>query len=103
MVKQENLTVFCQTKNMGYSLPSGGLVSAVLYAREDCGAWCQCSAHIKIAVSVVFFFWALIKCGSSSSLSLAVQMASSASCFVLLKPTDGMFLGSHSSRMFRLG
>ena len=60
MVKQENLTVFCLTKNVGCSLPSSGLVSTVLYAREDHRAWCQHSAHVEIAVSVVFFFWALI-------------------------------------------
>jgi hypothetical protein len=33
----------------------------------------------------------------------AVRMASSASCFALLKPTGGMDLGSQSSRIFRFG
>jgi hypothetical protein len=34
-VKREDLTASCPTRNVGCSLPSGSLVSAVLYAREE--------------------------------------------------------------------
>jgi hypothetical protein len=37
-VKRENLTASCLARNVGCSLPSGGLVSAILYAREERGA-----------------------------------------------------------------
>ena len=37
-VRRENLADSCLAKNVGCALPSGGLVSAVLYAREERGA-----------------------------------------------------------------
>ena len=51
----------------------------------------------------VLLFWSLIVWGSSSRFSTATQMASSVSCFTLLKPTKGMDLGSQSSWMFAWG
>ena len=36
-VRQENLADFCLARNVGCALPLGGLVSAVLYVREECG------------------------------------------------------------------
>ena len=53
--------------------------------------------------SSVFAFWFLIECGSSALLMTAVQMASKASCFALLKPMKVMDLGSQSSLIFMLG
>ena len=78
-------------------------MSTVQYAREVHGIWCQCSAHEVIVSSSVFFFWFFIEYGSSISSSTAVRMASNASCFALLNPTKGIFLGNQSSLMLRLG
>lgn len=102
-VRWENLTVPCLTRNMGCTLPSGDLVSAVLYAREKCDVWCHHSAHVAITFSLVFFFCDLIVCGFSMFLRSAVWMASKISCLAFLKPTESMVLGSQSSEMFRLG
>ena len=93
----------CLARNVGCVLPSGGLVSADLYAREVRGIWCQRSAQAAIAACLAFFFWFLTVCGSARSLRSAVRMASNASCLALLKPTEGLFLGSQSSRMFTCG
>ena len=41
--------------------------------------------------------------GSSSGFGSAVRMASRASCFALLNLMKGIFLGSHSSVMFKFG
>ena len=67
------------------------------------GFWCHLSAHVAMTSSSVFPFWFLIECGSSASLRTAVQMASRASCFALLKPMNAMDLGSQSSLIFTLG
>ena len=100
-VKHENLIVSCLTRNVGCTHPSGDLVKAVLYARKECDIWCQCLAHVVVAFSLVFFFCALIVWGSSTSLRSVVSIISRASCFTLLKLIKRMFLGSHSSEMFR--
>jgi hypothetical protein len=102
-VKRENLTASCLTRNVGCGLLSGGLASAVLYVRDQHGVWCHRSAHVAIAISLVFFCWSLIVCGSSTSLRSAVRMASSDSCFAVLKPTEGRVLGSQSSQIFAFG
>jgi hypothetical protein len=68
-----------------------------------CGNWCQCSVHAAIAASLDSFFWLLMVCSSIRLVRSAIWAASSASCFALLKPTKGIFLGSHSRAMLALG
>ena len=55
-VVRENLAELNLTGNVGCSLPSGGLVSAVLYASKVRRASCQCSVHLAIALSCVLLF-----------------------------------------------
>ncbi len=71
--KRENLTASCLTRNVGTRSPVRRLVSAVICAREG-GVWCHRSAHVAIAIYLVFFSWSLIVCGSSTSLRSAVRM-----------------------------
>ena len=88
---------------MGCGPPLGGLVSAVLYAREEHGVRCRRSAHVAIAISLVFFFWSLIVCGSSTSLRSAVRMTSNASCFALLNRPRGWSWGARAAGYSCLG
>jgi hypothetical protein len=82
---------------------SGGMVSAVRYILEVWGVFCHFSAHTAIAASLVAFFWLLMVCGSVISMVFEVRIASRASCFALLKPTKGAFLGNHRKTMLVLG
>ena len=87
---------------MWCGFPSRGIVSAVQYAFDVCGDLCHLSAHAAIAASLVAFCWLLMVWGSMISSMFVVWIASSASCFALLKPSSGAFLGSHSSTMLVL-
>ena len=85
------------------AFPSGGARSAVLYACDVRGALCHLSAHVVMAESLAVSFCFLIVCGSSRLVRSAVRMASNASCLALLKPTKGIFFGSHCKTTLMLG
>src|SRR5712672_1269606 len=82
---------------VGWGRPSGGLVSAVWYARDVRCDWCHRCAHASTVAALLFsLWWPMV--GVSSVLSgSAVRMASMASCFALLKPTKGAVFGSQLS------
>ena len=89
---------------MWWAFPSGGVRSAVRYARDVRGAKCHFSAHAAMALSLADSFSFLIEGGSAGmSVAAVVRMALSAFCLALRKPEKWIFFGSHCRVMAMLG